>query len=268
MQHFAVEQPLAVQAPRRSVLASFFAMGLIAGACLVGVGPSAVGALHSLLPRAEGLQIPVARAAHRPAMVASRGGVPAMDETILEKTLAGELEQEGAENHWMSEAGWAQWLDQEAESSYNMNERPSKIGYDKYFTPDAFSNPLDVIKAYVSRIKEATGRPLDVAFPTISNDVTGTRSYPKGLGEVNARTIKPKTKDFDKDKRIVGIPGFNAFGSPSSKSDIDVPFFGRGDGKPSGSPAGKASSKKSDFKLPKIPFFSKDWEDTVTQKSE
>ena len=40
--------------------------------------------------------------------------------------------------------------------------------------------------------------PLSKAFPTISNDKSGARSYPKGATEVNARTIKPKVKDFDK----------------------------------------------------------------------
>ena len=39
---------------------------------------------------------------------------------------------------------------------------------------------------------------------------------------MNARTIKPKVKDFDPKKRIVGIPGFNAFGSPSSKQDLPI----------------------------------------------
>ena len=65
-----------------------------------------------------------------------------MDETIMEKALAGELEQEGAENIFMSELGWATYLDKNAESSYNMNERPS-LAADGYFTADILSNPLD-----------------------------------------------------------------------------------------------------------------------------
>ena len=65
-----------------------------------------------------------------------------MDETIMEKALAGELEQEGAENVFMSEVGWATYLDQNAGSSYNMNERPS-MAQDGYFTADIFSNPID-----------------------------------------------------------------------------------------------------------------------------
>merc|ERR1712127_623172 len=40
-----------------------------------------------------------------------------MDETLMEKALAGELEDEGAENVFMSEVGWATYLDQNAESS-------------------------------------------------------------------------------------------------------------------------------------------------------
>ena len=65
-----------------------------------------------------------------------------MDETIMEKALSGELEQEGADNVFMSEVGWASYLDKQAGSSYNMNERPSKA-QDGYFTPDVFSNPFD-----------------------------------------------------------------------------------------------------------------------------
>lgn len=153
----------------------------------------------------------------------------------------------------MSEAGWAEWLDKNAESSYNMNERPSKIGNDKYFTPDVFSNPIDVATAYFSRIKEAFGRPLDVAFPTISNDVTGTRSYPKGSTEIDARTIKPKVKNFDKGMRITGIPGTNVFGAPSYKSDYPgVSAFGANqyaDGTKK-RPEKPKKESKSGFKLP------------------
>merc|ERR1719353_1479667 len=147
MHSFAVEEPLAGPAPTprrsRSVLATFLVL--------------------VLLGQAEGLQVNPAtgaRTAHKAAVAVQRGGAPAMDETVFQKALAGELEAEGAENHWMSEAGWAEWLDKNAESSYNMNQRPSKMGKDKYFTPTAFSHPLDV------------------AFPTISNDVTGKRSFP------------------------------------------------------------------------------------------
>lgn len=72
----------------------------------------------------------------------ARATVPAMDETILEKALAGELEEEGAENVFMSELGWATYLDQNAGSSYNLNERPS-MAQDGYFTADVFSNPAE-----------------------------------------------------------------------------------------------------------------------------
>merc|ERR1712060_536780 len=65
-----------------------------------------------------------------------------MDETIMQKALAGELEEEGAENVFMSEVGWASYLDKEAKSSYNMNQRPS-MADDGYFTPSIFSNPLN-----------------------------------------------------------------------------------------------------------------------------
>merc|ERR1719181_2534987 len=115
----------------------------------------------------------------------ARANVPTMDETILEKALAGELEEEGAENVFMSEVGWATYLDKEAGSSYNMNERPS-MASDGYFTADIFSNPLDVLGSFVGGLKNVAADPLAVGFPTISNDQTGARSYPKGLCEVNA----------------------------------------------------------------------------------
>ena len=67
-------------------------------------------------------------------------------------------------------------------------------------------------------MKGVVDDPLSRAFPTISNDKSGNRAYPKGATEVNARTIKPKVKDFDKKLRTVGIPGKNIFGTPSSKS--------------------------------------------------
>jgi len=65
-----------------------------------------------------------------------------MDETIIENALAGTLEQEGAENIFLSEVGWASYLDKEAKSSYNMNERPS-LAEDGYFTASILSNPAD-----------------------------------------------------------------------------------------------------------------------------
>ena len=68
-------------------------------------------------------------------------------------------------------------------------------------------------------MKRVATDPLAAGFMTISNDQDGKRSFPKGLAEVNARTIKPKVKNFDSKMRIVGIPGFNAFGSPSSKQE-------------------------------------------------
>lgn len=81
---------------------------------------------------------------------------------------------------------------------------------------------LAVLSSWVESLKGYASDPLSRAFPTISNDQSGARSYPKGATEVNARTIKPKVKNFDKKMRIVGIPGFNAFGTPSSKQpDID-----------------------------------------------
>ena len=48
--------------------------------------------------------------------------------------VQGTLEEEGADNPWMSECGWADYLDKNAQSSYNMNQRPSKAD-DGYWTP-------------------------------------------------------------------------------------------------------------------------------------
>ena len=79
-----------------------------------------------------------------------------------------------------------------------------------------------VIGDWLESLKRYASEPLATAFPTITNDPNDLRSYPKGANEVNARTIKPKVKDFDPSKRIVGIPGFNAFGSPSSKQDLPL----------------------------------------------
>merc|ERR1712118_213166 len=111
-----------------------------------------------------------------------------MDETIMEKALAGELEQEGAENVFMSELGWATYLDQNAGSSYNMNERQS-MAQDGYFTADIFSNPIDVVGDWLGAVKRAVGAPLATSFMTISNDPNGARSFPKGYDEVKSRTI-------------------------------------------------------------------------------
>merc|ERR1719506_1889135 len=139
-----------------------------------------------------------------------------MDETIIQKALAGELEEEGAENVFMSETGWADWLDKNAGSSYAMNERPSKAS-DGYYTPDVFSNPVDIAKSWLESMKGVIAYPLSAGFMTISNDRSGNRSYPKGATEVDARTIKPKKKEFNPKMRVTGIPGLNLFGTPSSK---------------------------------------------------
>lgn len=89
-----------------------------------------------------------------------------MDETILEKALRGELEEEGAENIFMSEVGWASYLDKEGEQSYNMNERVSKAK-DGYFTPDLFSNPIDVATSWFQSMVRVAEDPLAGVPPSI-----------------------------------------------------------------------------------------------------
>ena len=78
---------------------------------------------------------------------------------------------------------------------------------------------LAVVGDFVNGLKRVASKPLAVAFPSISNDESGARSYPKGYDEIKARTIAPKVKDFNPKLRITGIPGFNFFGTPSSKQD-------------------------------------------------
>jgi len=136
-----------------------------------------------------------------------------MDETIIEKALEGKLEEEGAENVFMTETGWATYLDKQGQS-YAMNERVSKAE-DGYFTPDVFSNPIDNVKAWLSSLKRTAQNPLETAFPTISNDESGARTFGKG-DEIKSRTIKPKVKDFDAKKRTKGR-GFNWFGAGPSE---------------------------------------------------
>jgi len=187
---------------------------------------SAAPSSHALLAGLVGLVAggAVALAVQgRSARAASRTRQARMDETILEKALAGELEEEGAENVFMSEVGWASYLDKQAGSSYAMNERVSQAS-DGYFTPDVFSNPVDVLKSWWASMQGVASDPLEAGFPTISNDQTGARSYPKGATEIDARTIKPKVKDFDKSKRVTGIPGFNLFGSPGAKQNLPGGF--------------------------------------------
>jgi hypothetical protein len=50
-----------------------------------------------------------------------------------------------------------------------------------------------VLVAYKDALLRAFSDPLSASFPTISNDQSGARAFPKG-GEVKSRTIKPKEK--------------------------------------------------------------------------
>lgn len=141
----------------------------------------------------------------------ARAVAPAMDETMFEKALAGELEDEGLENPYMSEVGWASFLDKEGQQSYNLNERPSKA-QDGYFTPDIFSNPLSILESWKDSMLRVSNDPLESSFMTISNDQSGARSYGPGKQEKDARTIKPKPKKLEDVKeyskmRVKNIPG-------------------------------------------------------------
>ena len=78
---------------------------------------------------------------------------------------------------------------------------------------------MAVIGDWIGTVKRAASAPLANSFLSISNDPKGARSFPKGYDEVKSRTIAPKVKDFDPKLRITGIPGFNLFGTPSSKQE-------------------------------------------------
>ena len=138
-----------------------------------------------------------------------------MDETILKNTLAGTLAKEGKENLWLSEVGWASYLDEQGQS-YAMNEQVSKA-QDGYFTPDAFSNPLKVVGSWAESMKRVAKDPLSAAFPTITNDKEGNRTYGEGKEEYNARTLQ-----YDKyynEPQPAGELLFNLFGSKYDPTD-------------------------------------------------
>ena len=91
-----------------------------------------------------------------------------------------------------------------------MNEQASKAA-DGYYTPDAFSGPGAVLGSWVESMKRVVGDPLGSAFPTITNDPDGTRTYGKGKTEYNARTLQ-----YDKyynEPINSGENLFNLFGS-------------------------------------------------------
>lgn len=95
-----------------------------------------------------------------------------------------------------------------------LEERGSRCCSERSLTPPLY---LTVVSDWFGTVKRAVGAPLATSFLSISNDPTGNRAWPKGYDEVKSRTIAPKVKDFDPKLRITGIPGFNLFGSPSSK---------------------------------------------------
>ena len=109
-----------------------------------------------------------------------------MDETIMQNAFNGTLEEEGSENLFLSELGWARYLDKEGQS-YAMNQRAS-VAVDDYYTPDAFSGPGAVFGSWVASLKRVASDPLSAAFPTITNDVDGKRTFGKA-DEYKSRTI-------------------------------------------------------------------------------
>merc|ERR1719454_2487262 len=64
-----------------------------------------------------------------------------------------------------------------------MNERPS-MAQDNYFTPDVFSNPLDVLVAWKDALVRVASDPLEASFMTISNDQYGALIWCWQRGQV------------------------------------------------------------------------------------
>jgi len=62
------------------------------------------------------------------------------------------------------------------------------VAVDGYYTPDAFTGPVEVLGSWVESMKRVASDPLNVAFPTITNDPDGKRSYGKA-NEYQSRTI-------------------------------------------------------------------------------
>lgn len=156
-----------------------------------------------------------------------------MDETILKNTLEGTLEEEGFENHWLSELGWASYLDKQGQS-YAMNQQASKAE-DGYYTPDAFSDPREVLGSWFESMKGVVSDPLAAAFPTITNDPTGNRSYGKGKIEYNARTLQYDNYYYDPINSGENL--FNLFGSKYDPTQEPRGQFDRSYGKGSGKKA-------------------------------
>ncbi|KAG8465650.1 hypothetical protein KFE25_002957 [Diacronema lutheri] len=126
-----------------------------------------------------------------------------MDETLFDDILSDELEKEGAEKPWLSEAGWALYLDSQ-NSGYAMNEKVSEDF--KYFTAGIFGNPLEVIGDFFEGLDNMTAK----MFP-ISKKYTA----PAGKGDKKGKPVKAEK---DKGLREVGKPGFaNIFGSGPTK---------------------------------------------------
>ena len=59
-----------------------------------------------------------------------------------------------------------------------MNQRAS-VAVDGYYTPDAFTSPVEVLGSWVESLKRYASDPLSAAFPTITNDPDGKRTYGK-----------------------------------------------------------------------------------------
>ena len=86
-----------------------------------------------------------------------------------------------------------------------MNQRASDA-VDGYYTPDVFSGPGAVLESWVSSMQRVVSDPLNVAFPTITNDPDGRRSWGKA-SEYKSRTIQT-----DKEYPPSGDKLFNLFG--------------------------------------------------------
>lgn len=155
-------------------------------------------------------RVPASVRAHSPTMEPVRW-------TLTEKVLhaiTGEVptRPKGEDWFWLSEEGWADYLDKEYGQSYAMNERPSKTTYPK-FNPN---NPIDIIKDAIEDSKRFARDPLEAMFPTIGGDTTGARSWGK-YSEVESRNFKPP-----KGYGPYGLKGGGFFGFDLRPSDKEL----------------------------------------------
>mmetsp|Transcript_96165 Transcript_96165/g.176125 ORF Transcript_96165/g.176125 Transcript_96165/m.176125 type:complete len:498 (+) Transcript_96165:97-1590(+) len=149
-----------------------------------------------------------------PKAVQQRAENPVMDDTLIQKFFTGglrALKEEGEKEWWKSEVQMALYLDKYYGQSYNMNPRPSQIGYENFKGVNWYSKPSDIFKNYVKTLQRVSNAPLNSIFPSISNDKYGARQWGPGQTEISSRIIQPAIRDMDPSRRF-SVPGVSFFG--------------------------------------------------------